>query len=65
LFKQAKDEQKAINDKYDEIKNNLNATIEAEKTVNEVKKKNEELIQKAHGNNNLDAFNACNELLQK
>ena len=31
----------------------------------ELKKENEELVQKAHSGNNLDAFDACNELLQK
>ena len=30
-----------------------------------VKKQNEELIEKAHSNNTLDSFNACNELLSE
>ena len=31
----------------------------------ELKKQNEELKEKAHSGNNLDAFNACNDLLSK
>lgn len=65
LMKQAKEEQKAINEKYDDMSNNLEAIKEAEKAEKEVKKENEKLEEKAHNGNNLDAFNACNELLQK
>lgn len=65
LFKQAKEEKKAINEKYDNMSNNLDALAEADKAEKELKKENEELVQKAHSGNSLDAFNACNELLQK
>ncbi len=65
LFKQAKEEQKVINDKYDDMSNNLDALKEAEKAEMELKQENEKLKQKAHNGNTLDSFNACNELLQK
>jgi hypothetical protein len=65
LFQQKKEENKAINEKFDDMKDNLDALTEADKAENEVRKENEELKQKAHGGNNLDAFNACNDLLSK
>ena len=65
LFKQAKEEKKAINEKYDNMSDNLDALAEADKAEKELKKENEELVKKAHSGNSLDAFNACNELLQK
>lgn len=65
LFKQAKEEQKAEKKENQDLKYNLDAMKAADKAVTEVKKQNEELIEKAHGNNNLDAFNAVNELLSK
>ena len=65
LFQQKKDENKAINEKFDDMKNNLDALAEGEKAEKELKKQNEELKEKAHSGNNLDAFNACNDLLSK
>ena len=65
LFRQAKEEKKAINEKYDNMKENLDALTEADKAANKVRKDNEELAQKAHGDNKLDSFDACNELLSK
>ena len=65
LFQQKKEENKAINKKFDDMKDNLDALTEADRAENEVRKENEELKQKAHGDNNLDAFNACNDLLSK
>ena len=65
LYKQAKEEQKVINDKYDDMSNNLDALKEAEKAEMELKKENEKLKQKAHNGNTLDSFNACNDLLSK
>ena len=65
LFKQAKEEKKAINEKYDNMSDNLDALAEGEKAEKELKKQNEELKEKAHSGNNLDAFNACNDLLSK
>ena len=47
------------------MSNNLDALAEADKAEKELKKENEELVKKAHSGNSLDAFNACNELLQK
>lgn len=65
LFKEAKDQKKAINEKYDNAAKNLDALAEGEKAEKELKKENEELKEKAHNGNTLDSFNACNELLQK
>ena len=65
LFKQAKEEQKGITEKYDDMKNNLDALAAADKAEKELKKENEELVEKAHSGNSLDAFNACNDLLSK
>jgi hypothetical protein len=65
LFQQKKDENKAINEKFDDMKNNLDALAEGEKAEKELKQQNEELKEKAHSGNNLDVFNACNELLSK
>jgi hypothetical protein len=36
-----------------------------EKAEKELKKENEELIEIVNNSNKLDAFNACNQLLQK
>ena len=65
LFKQAKEERKAEEEKNKDLINNMDAVQYSEHIRNEVKKQNEELIEKANGDNTLDAFNACNELLQK
>lgn len=65
LFRQAKEEQKEAEQKNKDLINNMDALQYSEHIQNEVKKQNEELVQKAHSCNNLDAFDACNELLQK
>ena len=65
LFKQAKEEKKAINEKYDDMSSNLDALKKADEAADKVRKENEKLVEKAHSNNKLDAFNACNELLSK
>ena len=65
LFQQKKDENKKINEKFDDMKNNLDALAEGEKAEKELKKQNEELKEKAHSGNTLDSFNACNDLLSK
>ena len=65
LFQQKKDENKVINEKYDDMKNNLDALEAAEIAEKELKKVHENLKEKAHSGNNLDAFNSCNELLSK
>jgi hypothetical protein len=43
----------------------VDALADADKAEKELKKENEELVTKAHSGNNLDAFNACNDLLSK
>lgn len=65
MFKHEKSEKKAEKEKNKNLNNNLDALAEADKAENEVKKQNEELIKKAHGNSDINAFNACNELLSK
>ena len=65
LFKQAKEERKEAEEKADDLEENLDALKAGEKAEKELKKENEELKQKAHSGSNLDAFNACNDLLSK
>ena len=65
LFKQAKNDREAAEKENEALKYNMDAIKAADEAVTEVKKQNEELVEKAHGNNNLDAFNAVNELLSK
>lgn len=65
LFKEAREQRKVEEEKNENLNTNLDALKEADRAENEVKKENEELVQKAHSVNNLDAFDACNELLQK
>lgn len=65
LSRQAKEERKAEEEKNKYLIKNMDAVQYSEHIRNEVKKQNEELIEKANGDNTLDAFNACNELLQK
>ena len=65
LFRQAKEEQKEAEHKNKDLINNMDALQYSEHIKNEVKKQNEELIEKAHSDNTLDSFNACNELLSK
>lgn len=65
LFKIAKSEQKAQEKENEALKNNLEAVQAGEEAAREVRKENEELIEKAKSGNNLDAFNAVNELLSK
>ena len=65
LFQQKKDENKAINEKFDDMKKNLDALEAAEAAEKELKQVHEKLKEKAHSGNNLDSFNACNELLSE
>ena len=65
LYRQAREERKVINEKYDDMSKNVDALADADKAEKELKKQNEELKEKAHSGNNLDAFNACNDLLSK
>ena len=65
LFQQKKDENKKINEKFDDMKNNLDALEAAENAEKELKQVHEKLKEKAHSGNTLDSFNACNDLLSK
>jgi hypothetical protein len=44
---------------------NLNALKAGEKAEMEIKHENEKLKEAVHNSNNLDAFNACNDILSK
>ena len=65
LFKEAREQRKVEEEKNENLNTNLDALKEADRAENEVKKENEELVQKAHSGNTLDSFSACNELLSK
>jgi hypothetical protein len=65
LFKEARELRLAEEKENENLSTNLDALKEAEKAEKEKKKENEELVRKVTGSNNLDAFNACNDLLQK
>lgn len=65
LFQQKKDENKKINEKFDDMKNNLDALEAAENAEKELKEVHAKLKEKAHSDNTLDSFNACNDLLSK
>lgn len=74
LFKQSKEERKLdeAERRADEaeigneaLKANLEAVQAADQAVVEERKENAELMEKVNNSNNLDAFNACNELLSK
>ena len=65
LMRQAKEERKAEEKENEGLKENLEAMAAADEAVKEERKKNEALLEKVHSSNKLDAFDACNELLQK
>ena len=65
LFREAKDQKKAIDEKYENMSDNTEALKAGEIAENKVKKENEELKKKINSSNTLDSFNACNELLSK
>lgn len=65
LFKMAREERKAEEKENEGLKTNLEAMAAAEEAVKEDRKANEELIETVNSSNKLDAFNACNQLLQK
>ena len=65
LFREAKDQKKAIDEKYENMSDNTEALKAGEIAENKVKKENEELKKKINSSNTLDSFDACNELLQK
>ena len=65
LFQQKKDENKKINEKFDDMKNNLDALEAAENAEKELKEVHAKLKEKVNNGNSLDSFNACNELLSK
>ena len=65
LFREAKDQKKAIDEKYENMSDNTEALKAGEIAENKVKKENEELKKKINSSNTLDSFNACNDLLSK
>lgn len=65
LFKEAKDQKKAIDEKYENMSDNTEALKAGEIAENKVKKENEELKKKINSSNTLDSFDACNDLLSK
>ena len=65
LFREAKDQKKAIDEKYENMSDNTEALKAGEIAENKVKKENEELKKKINSSNTLDSFDACNNLLSK
>ena len=65
LFREAKDQKKAIDEKYENMSDNTKALKAGEIAENKVKKENEELKKKINSSNTLDSFDACNDLLSK
>lgn len=65
LMRLAKEERLAEEKENEGLKENLEAMAAADEAVKEERKKNEALLEKVHSSNKLDAFDACNELLQK
>lgn len=65
MFELAREEQKVEEAENEGLKSNLEAMQAAEEAVREERKANEELVENANGSNKLDAFDACNQLLQK
>lgn len=65
LMKQAKEERKSQEKENEGLKANLEAMAAADEAVREERKANEERIETVNSSNKLDAFDACNELLQK
>jgi uncharacterized membrane protein YgaE (UPF0421/DUF939 family) len=65
LFREAKDQKKAIDEKYENMSDNTEALKAGEIAENKIKKENEELKKKINSSNTLDSFDACNELLSK
>jgi len=65
LFREAKDQKKVINEKYDNMSENTDALKRAEEAEVKVKKENEKLKQKINSGNKLNSFDACNDLLSK
>ena len=65
LFREAIDQKKAIDEKYENMSDNTEALKAGEIAENKVKKENEELKKKINSSNTLDSFDACNDLLSK
>lgn len=65
LMRLAKEERLAEEKENEDLKENLEAMAAADEAVKEERKKNEALLEKVNSSNKLDAFDACNELLQK
>jgi hypothetical protein len=65
LFKEAREQRLAEEKENEELTMDIDSFIAAEMAEKKKREENEELKEKAFSGNNLDAFNACNELLQK
>ena len=65
LFKMAKEQNEHLEEKNENLNKNLDAMKAADKAEMEKRKENEELVRRVTGSNNIDSFNACNELLSK
>lgn len=65
LFKMAKEQNEHLEEKNENLNKNLDAMKAADKAEMEKRKENEELVRRVTGSNNIDSFNACNDLLSK
>lgn len=65
LMRQAKEEQKAEEKENEKLTMDVDSFIASEMAEKKKREENEKLKEKAFSGNNLDAFNACNELLSK
>ena len=61
----AKEQNEHLEEKNENLNKNLDAMKAADKAEMEKRKENEELVRRVTGSNNIDSFNACNELLSK
>ena len=65
LFKEAREQRKAEEEKNENLNTNLAALEAADNAEKELKEVHAKLKEKAHSGNTLDSFNACNELLSE
>ena len=65
LMKLAKEERLAEEKENEGLRTNLEAMAAADKAVREEREANEKLTETVNSSNKLDAFDACNQLLQK
>jgi hypothetical protein len=65
LFKMAKAQEEQTSKDLHALQKEADALKAAELAEMEMKKENEKLKEEAHSGNNLDNFDACNDLLSK